>query len=134
MIKLTDTSPKASHPNHKIWKTNHAIIKECVLRVIEESKGTVIPTVSMVAKLVNMSEPTVKKHLRNLKFEPSHHPLRVLTDEVLYNIYLNSKTSSRAAELWLKVMEGWSDTFNLKIQEIPLIVMKRADENREEGS
>lgn len=88
---------------------NRYIIAKFV-RVFIRANGH-IPTIKEIADEVNLTEATVSKHMKGLKFAPQKHRLRLLTDDVLAAIY-SSATEGKvpAQRLWLEVMEGWAPT------------------------
>lgn len=68
-----------------------------------------IPTIREIADEVNLTEATVSKHMKGLKFAPQKHRLRLLTDDVLASIYAAATDGKVTAQrLWLEVMEGWA--------------------------
>jgi predicted transcriptional regulator len=130
MIKIAKNKREK---RHKTRDVNHARIKAYILKVLQESNGEVIPSNIMIAKALGLTEQTVKKHFAALRFEPVVHPLRVLTDEVIYNIYKLSATNSASQKLWLQVMEGWSESLDVKVVEVPSIIVKKAGRKDEEN-
>jgi hypothetical protein len=123
---ITISKEKEASGKHKLWDVNNAIIKDCIMRILKKSNGEIVPTNIMVAKETGLTVTTVRKHFSAMKFEPVNHPLRVLTDEVILNIYKLSKTNSQSQKLWLQVMEGWNESVDLRVLEVPPIIVKRA--------
>ena len=90
------------------WDLNHQIIRDSYVNLIRELERK--PTYEEVAKDSKLSINTIKKHIKELKFDPLKHPLRVLTDDILISIAKSAKEGSYASQkLWMQVCEGWSE-------------------------
>jgi len=90
------------------WHQNHDRLSRAYLDLVKEHGRA--PTIAQLSEAANLSAAAVKRHMKYLKFTPTKHPARVLTDSVI--IGLASKAAagdSAAAKLWFQVMEGWSE-------------------------
>ena len=90
------------------WDYNHSIIRNSYVKLIKNFKRK--PTYDEVSKDTDLSIPTIKKHIDELKFEPLKHPLRILTEDVMLAIENSAKKGSSASQkLWMQICEGWSE-------------------------
>jgi len=104
---------------NKRWQEYHAAITSAYVHLISILSRT--PTIREIekelARPASINDPnkvplkmgvdTICKHLQELRFEPTEHPLRVLSDNVLLNIYNASKKSPASQKLWFQLMEGY---------------------------
>lgn len=116
-LKITLNKPKdkrKSNPKEKeieekrniTWEANHRILYETYLRLIKKTRRC--PTYDEIEKATGFSRATISKHIKELKFIPEEHPLRVLTDDVVLSIYdAAKKGKSLSQKLWMQVIEGW---------------------------
>lgn len=90
------------------WDLNHQIIRDAYVNLIANLERK--PTYKEVSEECNLSIKTIKKHIDMLKFNPSKHPLRILTEDVIMSI-ANSATggSHGSQKLWMQLLEGWSE-------------------------
>ena len=90
------------------WQLNHSIIRDSYVKLIQELKRK--PTIKEVSENCNLCVDTINKHIRELKFDPLKHPLRVLTDDVIISIISSAKNGSAGSQkLWMQLCEGWSE-------------------------
>jgi hypothetical protein len=93
------------------WRENHIKIQEAMLAHFDERKGQgkhlTRPTLDQLADRTGLSVNTVHKHMQELVFKPDTHVLRVLTDQVLLNIFKATEKNYGSQKLWLQVMENW---------------------------
>lgn len=90
------------------WDLNHSIIRDSYVKLIQSLERK--PTYKEVSEDCKLSEKTIKKHIKSIKFDPLKHPLRILTDDVLISIANSSKNGSAASQkLWMQICEGWSE-------------------------
>ena len=90
------------------WELNHSIIRDSYVNLIQSLKRK--PTYKEVSEKCGLSEMTIKKHIKTLKFVPLKHPLRILTDDVIISIVSSSKNgSSSSQKLYMQLLEGWSE-------------------------
>lgn len=96
------------------WERNQKLLQETYVKLLQLFKRC--PTISEVAKEVNLSTKTIKLHIKELKFDPIESPLRVLTPDVIASIYNSArKGSSQSQKLWMQLMEGWSEKMDMKL-------------------
>lgn len=110
----------------KQWHETHARVKVAVIDLLSRNYGSVAPTIKEVAKELGMGISSVSEHLKELKFDPEPSPLRVLTPEVILNLYNLTKVSAPAVKLWMQIMEGWSEpnTLDVNIRQLPPILFQ----------
>ena len=90
------------------WELNHSIIRDSYVKLIQTLKRK--PIYDEVVTDSGLSRNTIQKHLQLLKFDPSVHKLRVLTDDVILSIHETAtKGSTTAQKLWMQIIEGWSE-------------------------
>jgi len=90
------------------WERNQKLLQETYIKLLQLLKRC--PTISEVAQEVNLSVKTIKLHIKELKFEPTENPLRILTPDVLASIYSSArKGSAQSQKLWMQIMEGWKE-------------------------
>ena len=90
------------------WDLNHHIIRDSYVKLIKDFKRK--PTIAEVSKDCNLSHNTIDKHIKELKFDPLKHPLRMLTEDVILSIANSAKRGSSASQkLWMQIAEGWSE-------------------------
>lgn len=108
--KSTQTKQK-----RKDWEINHALITEAYLSLVKERLRA--PTVQEVADMLGLTWDTVRKHVDELRFTPSTHPLRILTDKVIISIAQSAMEGNPGSQkLWMQLMEGWGEkTTNLNV-------------------
>jgi hypothetical protein len=100
---------KNGKQRQSVWEINHAAIRDAYVSLI--SKLGRRPATAEVAELAQLSYDVTRKHIRDLKFEPIAHPLKVLTDDVLLGIYKSAVDGNAASQkLWVQVMEGWRES------------------------
>ena len=91
------------------WEANHAAVRDAYVRLIGDLKRR--PTTDEVAQMSTLSYDAVRKHLKEIKFEPIAHPLKVLSDDVLLAVFDSAKAGNAASQkLWFQVMEGWRES------------------------
>lgn len=104
------------------WNLNQKLIQEAYIGLLQELKRC--PTIQEVSDQTELSCKTIRLHIKDMQFEPSVHPLRVLTMDVLMFIYMSSKKGSSASQkLWLQVMEGWHE----KTESNDVVTVKNID-------
>jgi len=129
------------HHNADFTK-NHELIKEAIIQCIQGSlkqqelpnedddtfvdalvkqhqdqiSQAHVPTVGELAQMTGLSTRTVIRHYREMRFEPTEHPLKILNDDVLLNIYKLSKTQVRAAELWAMLFMNFNRSLNVNVK------------------
>ena len=91
----------------KDYINNNEIITTAVLKELEASGK--LPTERKIAEITSLHINTVHKHLNNLSFNPLESPAKLLTSEVVNNLYSLTKTSPQACKLWFQIMESWSE-------------------------
>lgn len=115
-------------------KNKHKNIKEeiekTVYKILIENNGEIIPTVGLVAKLINRPVKTVRQIIKELKFDPQDYPLKALTPRVLMNLFTLTNRSPKAVELWFKLVENWSDKINVNMQNFPELNFMPDDKNQ----
>ena len=90
------------------YEINHSLIHDSYVKLIKELKRK--PTIAEVAKDCNLSHNTIDSHIKDLKFDPLKHPLRVLTEDVILSIASSAKSGSAASQkLWMQICEGWTE-------------------------
>ena len=90
------------------WDINHALIRDSYIDLIMELKRK--PTYDEVSKHSKLSVKTIKLHIKELKFDPQKHPLRILTEDVILSIASSAKSGSAASQkLWMQICEGWTE-------------------------
>ena len=90
------------------WEYNHSIIRDAYVTLIQSLKRK--PTIAEVSENCNLCVDTINKHIRELKFDPLKHPLRVLTDDVIISIISSAKNGSAGSQkLWMQLCEGCSE-------------------------
>jgi len=90
------------------WELNHQIIRDSYVKLIKELERK--PTYAEVSKDCNLSHVTIEKHIKSLKFNPSKHPLRILTDDVILSIIGSARDGSSASQkLYMQICEGWTE-------------------------
>jgi len=90
------------------WDYNHSIIRDSYVKLIKNFKRK--PTYDEVSKDTDLSIPTIKKHIDELRFEPLKHPLRILTEDVILSIANSANEGSSASQkLWMQICEGWTE-------------------------
>lgn len=106
------------------WETTHNLIMDTYRQLIEENGGSRMPTQTEVAKRSNLTQATVNIHVKGIKFDFAESEYKALTPHVIMNIFNASKTNAQSQALWMKVVEGWSETseHNIKVSEIPPII------------
>jgi len=122
------------------YDLNHQIIRDSYVRLIKNLKRK--PTIAEVSKDCNLSHNTIDKHIKDLKFDPLKHPLRMLTEDVMLSIANSAKKGSSASQkLWMQICENYSErTINEipgieKIGEIVLTsVKKNGKKSRDKGN
>lgn len=112
---------KEQAKRNKGWEDNHAAITEAFLKLVGLKKRR--PTLEEVRdEIKRKADPgeiktvktlgidTICKHLQELEFEPTAHPLRIFTDQVILAIARSAiKGSSASQKLFMQVMEGWRE-------------------------
>ena len=94
--------------SRKDWEKNHEAIKNCYIEYIRLNHK--MPTMTYVAKELNVNWSTIDRHIKDLKFTPEEHPLRVLSDEVILAIAATArKGNPQSQKLWFQVMENWAE-------------------------
>ena len=95
--------------DHNIsWDLNHSIIRDSYVKLIKELERK--PTISEVVEDSGLSRTTIKKHLKELKFNPVKSPLRILTEDVIMSIANSAMDGSHGSQkLWMQILEGWSE-------------------------
>ena len=97
------------------WDLNHSLIRDSYVKLIKELERK--PTIAEVSKDCNLSHNTIDSHIKELRFDPLKHPLRMLTEDVMLAIEDSAKNGSSASQkLWMQICEGWSEK---TINEIP---------------
>ncbi|NQU87294.1 MAG: hypothetical protein HQ541_16190 [Mariniphaga sp.] len=90
------------------YDLNHQIIRDSYVKLIKNLKRK--PTIAEVSKDCNLSHNTIDKHIKELKFNPLKHPLRILSDDVILSIVNSAKKGSSASQkLWMQICEGWTE-------------------------
>ena len=132
----------------KNFVVNNLLIKNFIIKQLNESKGMDVPTNDKIAEGTGLSLRTVVNHCKTLQFEPIIHPLRTLTDNVVVNMFNLTRKSATAVKYWFEIMEGISTELNVNLNNqnqnpIPMspetialgdkyldALMKEADDNR----
>jgi hypothetical protein len=122
-LDYSDAMINIDRTKKRQWQEVHANIILAYTALIESLNGKRTPTSREVAEFCELSLSTVKNHLSQISFKPLEHPLRILTDAVIMNIYESSRNNAASQKLWMQLMEGFSEnnTMDLKIKEIPAI-------------
>jgi predicted transcriptional regulator len=95
------------------WERNQQLLQETYIRLLQALKRC--PTISEVSKEIDLTPKTIKLHIKELKFEPAEHPLRVLTNDVIASIYNSSRKGQPSSQkLWMQIMEGWHEKAELE--------------------
>lgn len=93
---------------NKTWQTNQSLIQQAYIVLAKELRRC--PTIVEISDEVDISVTTIEKHVKEIEFEPVEHPLRVLTNDVLFSIYTSARKGRTGSQkLWLQVMEGWKE-------------------------
>ena len=94
--------------NNITYELNHSLIRNSYIKLIKNLKRK--PTILEVSKDCNLSTNTIDKHIKELKFDPLKHPLRILTEDVILSIVNSAKKGSSASQkLYMQICEGWSE-------------------------
>jgi hypothetical protein len=114
---------KIDKTRRRQWQEIHANVILAYTALIERFEGKRPPTTKEVADFCDLAVGTVKAHLAEISFKPLEHPLRILTDSVIMNIFESTRNNAASQKLWMQLMEGFSETntMDLKIKEIPPI-------------
>ena len=87
------------------WEENHRKIANAYLELIGQKLRR--PTNQELSAWTGLDVSTVKRHLKELRFEPLNHPARVLTDSLIHKLaQIALDGDTRAISLWFLVMEG----------------------------
>ena len=96
-------------------------VRAAIWEIVRENKRA--PTNTEIQKKTGFSLTTIKKHLKEINFQPNQSPLRALTPDVIMSIAKSAMKGSAASQkLWLQVMEGWSETINANIEQKTLSI------------
>jgi hypothetical protein len=110
--KLSKTLPSDERID---WARNQALIQQTYIDLIKELKRC--PTSYEVSQRVKISVTTIKKHVRQMKFEPQESPLRVLSPDVLISVYNSARKGTSASQkLWFQIMEGWVESTEVNLK------------------
>jgi len=110
--KLSKTLPSDERID---WARNQALIQQTYIDLIKELKRC--PTNYEVSQRVKISVTTIKKHVRQMKFEPQESPLRVLSPDVLISVYNSARKGTSASQkLWFQIMEGWVESAEVNLK------------------
>jgi len=98
--------PEEEERRNITWEANHKILYDAYLRIIKKTRRC--PTYDEIQKETGFGRKTISNHIKELKFIPEEHPLRVLTNDVILSIYEAAKKGkSLSQKLWMQVIEGW---------------------------
>lgn len=108
-----------------VWERNHALIMDTFIDLVNQSGK--YPTQIEVQKAIGtISLRVIGEHMSSLRFEPTDHPYRILTDDVIIAIWKSATIdrNPQAMKLWMQLMEGWTEKteHNVNVREIPAIV------------
>lgn len=93
---------------------NHQVIRQAYVDLIKKLKRR--PSFAEVAAYTDLSVPTIARHIKDLKFEPLKHPLRVLTDDILLSVANEARKGKYwHSRLWFQLAEGWSEDVNVNL-------------------
>ena len=97
----------------KRYEETNGKIREAFLQLLNETGRA--PTISEIAQRVELSRATCQEHVRGLSYKATAQKYRILTDDVVDAIRKAATLGDmRAAKLWFQVVEGWSESLNLK--------------------
>ena len=107
------------------WEKYHVVIQEAYVKVIEKKNGVCPTQVEVQKEIGYISLRVVGEHMRTLRFDPTDHPLRILTDKVLLALCdaCCKDRSPAAIKLWMQLFEGFREhsEHDVNIREIPAI-------------
>jgi hypothetical protein len=86
---------------------NKQAITDAILVLLKEHKNSNHITDREIAEKTGLHLNTVATHRKSLTFDAKKHPMRYLTDEVVTNIFFNTKRQVGSQKLWMQLMEGW---------------------------
>ena len=110
------------------YEFNNKIIGEALANYLFDNGGKKIPTVKELAHLTGLSTPTINRHIKDIQFLPQSTAYRALTPYVLQNLFKQTHKSPTAVKLWLQVVEGWTETSDLKMPTVDVKVILPAAE------
>ncbi len=91
---------------NKQWEDNHRVISDAYIDILKE-KGKA-PTINQVVESTGLAYNTVRKHLNELVFDTSSHPLRILSDDIIAKLGQKALSGSyHHMKLWFELMENW---------------------------
>lgn len=111
--------------NDEIKRADHdrnlTAIRAAIYAHIVETKGKA-PTYSDLAEKTGLSYKTIERRYKEIEFKAIDSYFRLLTPDIIVAIAEAAKKGSSASQkLWMQVVEGWSETHQIKqIQEQPL--------------
>lgn len=121
------------------WRKNHAAIHEAYLELLPELNRT--PTLKEVQEWLaghrghKLSQNSISKHLKELKFIPEEHDLRILNDSVLIGIANHAiGGNSGMAKLWVQIFnpellaQRFANADGSNLQNVILIPSNNRDE------
>lgn len=125
---MAESKDKQEEKRNITWNKNQELIQQAYIKLIMELKRC--PTIREVSEDIDLSILTIKKHIKELKFEPAESPLRSLTPDVLASIYNSSiKGNAASQRLWMMIMEGWTEKTSLDITGRKIIVTVEGEDD-----
>jgi len=89
------------------WDKNNDIIRAKLVTLIKDRQK--FPSYALLSKETGLSYITIRRHMKEMKFEPSKNLLRLMGDEVIMNTVELSKTQAAAAKFFFQLMEDWQE-------------------------
>lgn len=93
---------------------NAIFIRDAILEYIRENKKP--PSDVALAKKIGLHVNTIRKHMKEIKFESSESIYKVFTPDIIMSVINSSKKGSSASQkLYFQVVEGITDKSNINV-------------------
>ena len=95
---------------------NQTIVRDAIIKLLQ--KGVAAgkrkrPTYKEIAEETGLHVNTVYKHCKGAEFKAIDTKYRVLTDDVILNMFIMTKKSAHAIKLWFQIIENWVEKKNI---------------------
>lgn len=93
---------KTNDIRNRTWRNNQQLVKQTYFDILRASGRK--PLIDEVAEATGLSARSVRKHIEAFEFEPSEHPYRLFTDDMIAAIFKwGMEGSVGMATLFMKI-------------------------------
>lgn len=115
----TQESPEIRH--YTTWEQTHAVIAVAYIEYVKKQKKK--PSIRALAKVTGYAINTVHAHIKELQkktLEERLEPFRLLTDNLILNLYKNGMKTGHGAtvatKLFFELVENWKPGMKVELE------------------